>query len=254
MNVSEICQKEVRTISKNQTVLEALKAMGSKLTKLPVTDGEKLIGIVTIRDILEVVGSSNVQSPEHIHVSGAMQKELKVLPPDADIKTAVRAMLDNDISSIPIVEGERLVGLLTKTDLVGMCTGVGLPVGDFAVEPLTVSLGHSIPNVRELMFKHNISVIPVTDQGNLIGIILSKDIAQKILDFKKDIKKHQAAIKNMAVEDFYRPDTESVPSDAPAGEVAKKLLDERRTSLPVVDGEDLVGVVSKTDLLKALID
>jgi len=254
MQIQEIYRKDIRTVSKNQTIQEALKIMGSKLTKLPVTDGGKLVGIITTRDILRVVGSSHSQSPEHAHISGVMQKELKVLPPDTDIKTAVRTMLDSDISSLLVVEGETLLGLLTKTDLLGACKEITRPVSEFAVEPLTVSPGHRLPHVRELMFKKNISIIPVTDGGKFIGIILSRDIARKILDFKKDVKKHQDAIRNMAVEDFYKPDTTSIPPETTVGEAATKLLEEKRTSLPIMENGELVGIVSKTDLLRALLD
>lgn len=253
MKISEICQKDVQTISKNQTIIEALGKMGSRLTKLPVTDGGRLIGIITIRDILEVVGSSKTQNPEHVHVSGAMKKDLKALPPDADIPTAVNTMLEHDISSIPIVEGESLVGILTKTDLLSACTEIGTPISGLVVEPTTVSLGHSIPHIREIMSNSNISMLPVTDGGRLIGIIRSRDITKKIMGFKKDIKKHQDAIKNMAVEDFYRQDTVSVTEEEAVGAVAKKLLEEKRTALPVTRNGDLVGIISKTDLLKALL-
>jgi len=254
MKISEVCERNIKTISKNQTIMEALKTMGPGLTKLPVTDGGKLIGIVTIRDILKVVGSSNTQSPEHTHISGVMQRELNVLPPDAEIKDAVRTMLENDISSIPILEGENLIGLVTKTDILRTCTKIDTPIRELMVEPITVSLGHSIPHIRKLMFEQNLSVIPVTDGGNFIGVVLSRDITEKILSFKKDIKKHQEAIKNMAVEDFYRPDTTAVSSEATVGEVAKKLLEEKKTSLPVVEKGNLIGIISKTDLLRALLD
>ena len=254
MKISEICRKDTKTINKNQTIHDALKAMGSKLTKLPVLYKNKLVGIITIRDILRVVGSSHEQNPEHTHISGVMQKNLNVLPPDADIETAVQLMLDNDISSIPIIEGETLTGLLTKTDILHTCTEIDKPIKEYIVTPITISLGHRIPHVRELMFEHNISLIPVTDGGNFVGVILSKDIAKRIIDFKKDIKRHQDAIKNMAVEDFYRPDTTSVSQDSTVGDVAKKLLEEKRTSIPVMEKGELIGVISKTDLLKASLD
>jgi acetoin utilization protein AcuB len=61
-------------------------------------------------------------------VGQVMTKSLIVVEPDRDSRDAARIMLDHKIGALPVLEGERLVGILTETDLVRAFADAAEPV------------------------------------------------------------------------------------------------------------------------------
>jgi CBS domain-containing protein len=86
---------------------------------LVVTRKGKPVGIMTERDVLKkiVCGCKN---PEQTRVSEIMSKPLIVGRVDMDWLEAVKLMLDRNIKKLPILDDERLVGLVTLTDIARM--------------------------------------------------------------------------------------------------------------------------------------
>jgi CBS domain-containing protein len=88
---------------------------------IPITDGEKLVGMITDRDI--VVRGVAEKHPGSTKVEDIMSEQLVTVTPDTDTKDAARLMAEHQIRRLPVVEGERLVGIVA--------------LGDFAVNDLT---------------------------------------------------------------------------------------------------------------------
>lgn len=88
--------------------------------RLPVVDTEgHLVGIVTHND-LEVF-LSRAESPGIIkrqhHVEQVMSREVMMVSPDCPLEEAASLMVEHKIGSLPVVEGERVVGIITETDI-----------------------------------------------------------------------------------------------------------------------------------------
>jgi len=83
---------------------------------LPVVDNGQLIGIVTLTDLREVPR----EDWGHITVRERMtpRQELITLGPDSELTDALRALSAKDIHQIPIIEGDTLVGLLTRSAVI----------------------------------------------------------------------------------------------------------------------------------------
>lgn len=80
--------------------------------RLPVVRGETLIGIVTDRDLRQYMGVL-----EKIKVSAVMTETLTTVSPGDTIERAAQLMLDRRISGLPVIENERLVGIITTSDI-----------------------------------------------------------------------------------------------------------------------------------------
>jgi CBS domain-containing protein len=129
MKVSEIMTKDVATLNNDDELSLANDIIKiGRIRHLPVVEGKKLIGIISERDLFR---SSLVQALGHgpqstrdlmktVRIQDIMIKNLMVISPEADVKEAVRLMLDHKIGCVPVVVGEELVGLVTETDILSL--------------------------------------------------------------------------------------------------------------------------------------
>ena len=118
MQVSQIITRVVETIPPQATIREAAQRMRSgDMGALPVCDGQRLLGMVTDRDIT-VRAIADGRDPAKTTVSEAMTPDVVFCYEDDDITEAARIMQDNQIRRLPVVDREQhLVGILAQADL-----------------------------------------------------------------------------------------------------------------------------------------
>jgi CBS domain-containing protein len=112
--------------------------------------------------------------------SEVMNRKIVKTRPDAALSEAARLMLSLDIGSLLVMEGERLVGILTKSDFIRLVTKKkqARSVKDIMSSPvMTVDPGTDLVEVANMMRVNRIRHIPVVDGGKLVGIITDFDIA-----------------------------------------------------------------------------
>jgi CBS domain-containing protein len=129
MKVSEIMIKDVATLNNDDELSLANDIIKlGRIRHIPIVEGKKLIGIISERDLFR---SSLVQALGHgpqssrdlmktVRIQDIMVKNLLVISPEADVKEAVRLMLDHKIGCVPVVVGQELVGLVTETDILSL--------------------------------------------------------------------------------------------------------------------------------------
>jgi CBS domain-containing protein len=126
MMVKEVMVKEVATLDVNDELSLANDIMRlGRIRHLPVVDGSRLVGIVSERDLfrsslgqaLGYGGSVPWDLMKALRIKDIMVKEVTTISPEAKLCDAVRLMIDKKIGCLPVVEGDRLVGLITETDI-----------------------------------------------------------------------------------------------------------------------------------------
>jgi CBS-domain-containing membrane protein len=125
MNVRDLMEKDVTTLkaSDDLGLAEDIMELG-RIRHLPVLSKEKLVGIVSQRDLLRAAVSSVLgmhRSTERgwlqkIPVRDVMSKKVVTIVPGASVREATELMRKKRIGCLPVVENERLVGLLSETD------------------------------------------------------------------------------------------------------------------------------------------
>ncbi|MGE5372955.1 MAG: CBS and ACT domain-containing protein [Solirubrobacterales bacterium] len=128
MKVKECMSKKPVTATMDTTVPEAFQLMKDKnIRRLPVLEHNKLVGIVTVKDLGEVAPSkATTLSIFEINyllakttLREVVDKSRKVITisPDANMEKAALVMRENKIGGIPVVDGDKLVGIITETDI-----------------------------------------------------------------------------------------------------------------------------------------
>jgi acetoin utilization protein AcuB len=125
-----------------------------------------------------------------------------------------------------------------------------------SVDPCTVGPNDSLQRVVELLRRRDIRAVPVIENDELIGIVTDRDIRQVAPAyplFRNEVEiRHYT--ENLKVTAAMTADPLRVQPDTPLVEAAKVLETYKISSLPVVQGRALIGMISVTDLLRAFID
>lgn len=123
--------------------------------------------------------------------------------------------------------------------------------------PITVSPDANVNEARDLMKKNKVHRLPVLDKDKkLVGIISEKDILFASPSPASSLSIHEMAylLSKLTVKKLMTKNPVTVSKDIPVEEAARIMADEDLSALPVVDGDKLVGIVSKSDLFKILIE
>ncbi len=116
---------DVVTASPEMTLAEALSLTREhRIRHLPVLEGDRLVGLVTDRDLRlampPIWADERDELREQLNrrrVRELMITDLITAGPDTPVEDAARRLYQNRIGCLPIMEGERLIGILTETDL-----------------------------------------------------------------------------------------------------------------------------------------
>ena len=121
MKVSDIMSGRVVTIDKREPVIAAARLLKRmNLGALPVTDGGKLAGMLTDRDIVLRCVAAGADARIQ-RVKDIMTRGVVTAAPDTEVAEAARAMGGGQVRRLPVVEGGRLVGMLSLCDMARRC-------------------------------------------------------------------------------------------------------------------------------------
>ena len=115
--VRDIMTKEIIMIDGTDTALEAAKLMTEKgISSLFVVKDAVPVGIVTERDFIKKICAKDLPIAK-VTVSEIMSKILTTADPETPIEVAVQRMVNHKIRRLPIMDGGKIVGIITVTDL-----------------------------------------------------------------------------------------------------------------------------------------
>jgi len=116
MFVRQVMNRRIITCKPTLTLKEASKIMGeSHIGSLVVTEDDKIVGIITNSDIMRAIG--NDKDPNTTLVGEVMSRDVKVIEPDRSLEDAVKMMIENKIKKLPVVDNQKLVGIITASDI-----------------------------------------------------------------------------------------------------------------------------------------
>lgn len=120
-------------------------------------------------------------------VTDLARSEVVTADPETPVQSLAERMADENVGSIVITEGDEPVGVVTDRDLAVRALTDAAPT-DLAAEhvlsesPVTVPADAGFYEATELMSEHGIRRLPVTNDGNLVGIVTADDLHELLAD------------------------------------------------------------------------
>jgi len=119
MKISEIMTKATVTDSAGDTLAEACDKMRhAQTSSMLIMDDDRLVGIVTERDVVKAVALG--LDPKETRVKDLMTTDIVTIGPMTTLKEAANIMATKWIRHLPIVEGSKVVGIISQRDLTGV--------------------------------------------------------------------------------------------------------------------------------------
>jgi CBS domain-containing protein len=112
-----------------------------------------------------------------------MTPSVRAAAPSESLADAAQAMKEQDVGSLPVVEGGRVIGVITDRDIVVRAVAERLDpqsvtVGDVASrDPVLVEPEQDLDEALALMAHHRVRRLPVVENGTLVGVLAQADVA-----------------------------------------------------------------------------
>ena len=261
MQIKNLMSENIITVDKDQNLTDALKLFRKhNVSRLPVTNNKELVGIISERDIANKLGSSKYESmpASRLHVSSVMVKDVITVPQSMRLGEVAKIMLDKGIGSVPVMDDDKMVGIVSKADFVTLAVGIAfdkITVKEIMSKNLiSVSPTERIIHARRQMIEEHVGRLPVVDEGELVGMITSKDLMRAFIEFRKSVpeKYQKSQIKDLLVEDIMSKNPTFVSKDLSITEVSNIIMETGFNGLPVVEDGEVVGIITQTDILRLI--
>ena len=278
MKVEDVMNDEVIIMRENEQVGHARNLMLKHgLSRVVVVDAERRpVGMVTEKDLSHKMRGNGPEWKsrpiDKISIRRAMTENLITTDPSENVTSVVELMIKNGISSVPVVDEEGLAGIVTKTDLIKYYNDKyqgKWKVSDLMSKHMvTVNENHSIAHVISVMENNNVSKIIVIRDNEAVGIITPENISfayvedpetgvsvEKIYFISnsngKD-KKNVKMISMLTAGDIMKNHLIKIDKNEDAAKAAVIMLREGISGLPVVEDDEVVGIITKTDLIRGI--
>lgn len=276
-DLNQIIKKTV-VVSKKTNLLDARSILlRYKISRIIVSENEKPLGILTEKDLVRSIYNLGNKQIESINVSEVMTRRFVTAKEDANIYECARLVLDHKISSVIILKTDgTLAGIITKTDLASVfltqATGP-LQVSKIMTRNVkTVKPADSLLYVENVLVKNKLSRVVVERDRRPVGIITHRDfIPAKIPLWIRqsgdsgEIEKYRMAerptefgmnqisyLSTFIAADIMSANPVTVLATEDVSEAALLMIRNGISGLPVVKNLLLVGIVTKTDIVRAI--
>lgn len=122
-------------------------------------------------------------------------------------------------------------------------------------DPITIASQQTLPDAYRLMMGKHIRRLPVVDEGELVGIVTMRDLMQvePPRNLGLNVIHINDILSNLPIHSLMTPDPKTISPADPLMEAAKLMLEEKISSLPVMEGDHLVGIITESDIFRAFV-
>jgi CBS domain-containing protein len=273
--VKEYMSSPIYVIERNEPIQRARNLMFKYgVGRLPVMEGGRLVGIVTKYDITNRL---NQAAPEwrrrpidKVPIQVVMTESPITIFPDATMSQAAELMVENGISGLPVERDGEIVGMITSRDMIRYFSeqDIKAKVGDLMNrEIVSVHRHHTIAHVldemnlqgasRALVYEDNMSPVGIiTRSGLTFSEIMGPKDEMETKNIKMTRKESTAGRKQyryvrevpFVAEDIMSSPIITISPETKAVDAARSLAEKNIISMPVMEGNDVVGYFSAEEI------
>lgn len=275
--VKDVMVRDVAYVSLPGNRDQVLKTLQKRqVSGVPVVKKEEVVGMITRSDIL--------RNREEDQTALLMSRNPITVAPESTIEEACGLLLKHGIRRLPVVDGKKLVGIITVADIVKVAAGLNIQtsVEDYFEKEIAVLWSEMpVPIAGAVMEYAQVAACPVIDSGlKLVGIISDRDLIKSSIiedsvgktdmsaaheedqwmwdSVMQTINRYYAVsrieLRNILVKEAMVPAITAIKSTG-VSECAALMRKNRIDQIPVVSSsQKLIGMLRDNDIVKALLD
>ena len=255
ITVQEILEKDFPTVEPDDRIAEALSKMRSTgFQEIPIVEKGNYVGMVSYGTILR---KGNIDPDTKVK---NLVRNLPTASMDTDITKIAEIIVADNCRQLAVLNGKKVIGVVSRSGLTKVAVRMKvlkeIKVWEIMTAPVeSVSRDSMLDDALEIMRRLDVRTVPVVgNDGSPVGIIGMKEIidnhwktdTKSFGDFKKSTKAQ------IAIEGVYASAVVSVDWEETLGSVASIMEDRGISTLPVVDGKELVGIITEFDIVELI--
>ncbi len=254
LKVRDFMSRDVVTGTPDEPLSEILGRMRSKeIHEVPIVEKKKLVGIVSMGAIARHKSIQPSTKASHVMIAPPE------IAPDLDLPAACELFLSSGHRTLPVAEKGKLVGILSRTDVVRAladCVEIeSMTVREVMTpQPQCVNANETVAQARTVMVGLGERAVPVVDgERRLIGVVGLKDLTD-VFARPQDAEKRRGGggekdpVKVLVKSIMRSPVT--VKPDANLKQGLVVMSEKRISSLVVVENDEPVGIITSADLVE----
>lgn len=270
MDISDIVSTEFKTVDAGTPVSKLLGAFEDRSLQAVVVMDDEYQGLVTRRQL-----SSGHHAPDE--KARNLVWHVAKVSPDDNVREVARLMVGGNVHLLPVFKNDDLYGVVTADavlEKVQPFLNVLSVEGVYTHDLVTVDSATTIGETLHVLREHKITHLPVTDEEDVVGIVSLFDV----LDFSgREIQKEQGGspprfdsvggrshggfgeragdlerMLNLPVRNLMSEPVLTVSPEKGLNEAVETMLTEEVSALVVTATDEPIGIVTKTDALRAL--
>ncbi len=257
LRVSDYMSTDLVTAAPDDTIGDLLGKMKTKdIHEIPVLDRKRLVGIVTMRELMR-----RRNSPPSTKASTVLQVGPQAAP-EATVPEAAEKMISAGFRAIPVVKGKALVGILSRSDLVRALVETraleGVVARDFMTpNPQCVAEDDTVEHAVQIMRSLGERSGPVVDKNrHLKGVVGMKDVVDLFARPKQREQYGERAGREekvmLEVKGVMRYPPLTIGPDADVHRAAELMAKHHVSSIIVTEADEPIGIITTQDLMQFL--
>ena len=255
ISVQKIMSTEFPTVSSDDRIADVLSIMReSKNQDVSVVDGGEYVGMVSYASILR---KKSVTLDAKVKNFG---KKLPTVTVDMQITKIAEMMVSTNCRQLPIVTGKKVTGIIDRNRLIEIVRDIKalkeIKVWEIMSNPVeSVKVNDLMDDALDLMIREDYRTIPVVNDANgLVGIIGMREIIDN--NWKKDNKTigdlEKSSRSQITVESIALTSVKTINWDDDVAMAVDVMAENNISTLPVMEGKELVGVITEYDIIELL--
>jgi predicted transcriptional regulator len=245
--VSDVMNPHVITVKSSESIKAGASLMSENhISCLAVVDNDVFEGLITQKIALMSLVREHANA-DSLRIQDHMLRTVTTVSPDTSVLEASQIAHRKHAKWLPVLTGQTIVGMITQTDLVQalMCIDSFPDVASImSCDTIAIHAATSVVDAANIMAEHGISCVVAIQNDKVLGILTEKDLLKTALKPEKDLP-------DICVVDIMSfPVISARPSDSMIS--ASRLMDRMHIHhLAVMENEQLCGIITRTDVLKA---